>query len=103
MSEESPTITQDLHQADIDASFIHNLIDDINKCTELIEVLPKFAAQEYVNDQQNLELHEAAAMLIAGQLRGLQIRYQHEGSQWWDTIMQAPQGAFRITRIQHNF
>ena len=59
--------------------------------------------QGYISDEQNLELHEAAAMLIAGQLRGLQIRYKHAGSQWWDTIMQAPNSVFRITRIQYNF
>jgi hypothetical protein len=42
-------------------------------------------------------------MLVARNVRGLQLRYRHQGKTWWDTVMPLPGGLFRIVRIEHDF
>ena len=33
----------------------------------------------------------------------MQLRYRHDGTTWWDTLMPTPNDTFRIVRIQHDF
>lgn len=41
------------------------------------------------------------ALLLAGHVHGLQLRYVHEGKEWWDTLLALPDGTFRLVRIEH--
>ena len=50
----------------------------------------------------DLTLDSAAAALFSGAVRGIQLHYELEGSQWWNSILTLPSpGAFRLVRIQH--
>ena len=92
----------ELHQGVLDPETIDQLVVDIETCTELLEVIPKFGADSYVGEGEVIDLRTAISMLQAGELRGVQVRYVHEGAQWWDTLMGTPQG-IRTVRIRHDF
>jgi hypothetical protein len=92
----------ELHQGVLDSATLDQLVLDIETCTELLEVIPKFGPESYVGEETVIDLKTAVSMLVAGELRGAQVRYKHEGVQWWDTLMATPQGV-RIVRIRHNF
>lgn len=94
----------DLQQSVLDAETLEQLFSDLATCTEIIEIIPKAAAEGYVPEHTHMTLDEARALLLNGQIRGLQIRYHYQGSQWWDTLLPAPDNpGFRIVRIQHDF
>jgi hypothetical protein len=78
------------------------LFADIENCTRVLGIIPKYSADTMVPDQSRLTLLEARSQLLSGQLRGLQIRYHYSGADWWDTLMVAD-SAFRIVRIRHDF
>ncbi len=92
----------DLHQGVIDHATLDQLVIDIETCTELLEVIPKYGADRQVAESEVMELRLAVSQLKDGALRGVQIRYIHEGSQWWDTLMATAQGV-RLVRIKHDF
>lgn len=89
----------DLQQAALDSATLAQLFSDIARCTEVVEVLPKFAAHGRVGEA-GISLEEGRQLLMAGQLRALQIRYIYDGSQWWDTLM-SRHGQVHLVRIQH--
>ena len=93
-----PEICQEI----LDESILNQLVVDIETCTQLLEVIPKYGPDTYVEDGAKVGLRDAVSMLLSGQLRGAQIRYVHEGSQWWDTLMATPAGV-RLVRIKHDF
>ena len=99
MSEPEPFPT--LHQSEIDDATLRQLFDDIRAHTEVIEVIPKYGADTYVPDQSATTLDEGMNLLLGNSIRALQIRYQHAGTIWWDTLMPAPRGAWRIIRMSH--
>ena len=98
-----PTPLPDLHQADLDEATLRQLFDDVSAHTELMEVIPKHAASGYVPEIAAITLAEGLDLLLAGGVRALQLRYRHDGSIWWDTLMPTANGTFRIVRIQHDF
>ncbi len=95
----------DLQQSLLDAATLDQLFDDLAALAEITEIIPKASAQGYVAEATTgMSLDEAKQLLVAGSVCGLQIRYNYKGSQWWDTLLPAPDGAgVRIVRIQHDF
>lgn len=94
----------DLQQSVLDPATLDQLFVDLTDLTEITEIIPKAAAEGYVLEHTQITLEEARALLLAGKIRGLQIRYNYQGSQWWDTLLPAPNGeGYRIVRIEHNF
>lgn len=94
----------ELQQSVLDTETLAQLFSDLASLTEVLEVIPKALSQGYVAEQSELGLEEGRQMLLAGAVRGLQIRYRYQGCQWWDTLLPDPQsGGFRIVRIQHDF
>lgn len=105
MSEEPPTPElPDLQQSVLDPDTLAQLFSDLGSLTEILEVIPKALAESYVPESSEIGLDEGRRMLLSGVVRGLQIRYRYQGSQWWDTLLpDAESGGFRIVRIQHDF
>ena len=104
MDESNNLKLPDLQQSVLDPGTLAALFLDLETCTEIIEIIPKAAAEGYVAEHTEITLSEAKDLLLSGQIRGLQIRYLYQGSQWWDTLLPAPGGeGFRIVRIQHDF
>lgn len=93
----------DMQTSDLDRETLESLIKDIEDCTNVLEVIPKYGAESYVADQSNLTLREAYLMLVDRRLRGMQIRYEYHGSQWWDTLMASGESGVRLVRIKHDF
>ena len=91
----------DLNEAILDAATIEQLFRDLEACTQITEIIPKFAERRMVTEQ-TLSLEQARQLLLGGQARGIQIRYRYDGADWWDTLMQTPQG-IRLVRIRHEF
>lgn len=94
----------DLQQSVLDPDTLAQLFTDLGSLTEILEVIPKAMAEGYVPESSTITLEEGRKMLLSGVVRGLQIRYNYQGSQWWDTLLpDANTGGFRIVRIQHDF
>ncbi len=98
-----PAPLPDLHQAEIDEATLRQLFEDVSTHTELMEVIPKYAAAGYVPEIASITLAEGLDLLLGGGVRALQLRYRHDGTIWWDTLMPTPEQIFRIVRIQHEF
>lgn len=94
----------DLQQAELDNNTIRSLFRDIGALTRVLEIIPKTGARSMVPEAvSNLTLDSAADALLSGSVRGIQLRYEFEGSQWWDSVIALPQpGTFRLVRIQHD-
>ena len=102
--EQSDQPLPDLQQSILDSDTLKQLFVDLESCTEITEIIPKASAEGYVQETSELTLAEAQALLYLKKIRGLQVRYNYQGSQWWDTLLpDAESGGFRIVRIQHDF
>lgn len=92
----------ELFQGPLEPQALDRLIADIKVCTEILEIIPKYAATGYVDDTEKVEIDDAVEQLKQGKLRGLQLRYRYEGDQWWDTLIRLPQGV-KLVRVKHDF
>lgn len=92
----------ELHSSSLDDTQVAQLLADIEVCTELTEILPKFGAQQRVPDTAAVTLAQAREWLATRVVRGLQLRYRYDGADWWDTLMQDGD-RYRIVRIRHDF
>lgn len=93
----------DLLQSDIEEATLRQLIADIGTHTEILDIIPKHAPGYVEENPAPLKLDQAYQMLACRSVRGLQLRYRHQGKTWWDTVMPLPGGLFRIVRIEHDF
>ena len=89
-----------LQQVEVDDALLDALVADLSALTEILCVMPKSGAGRVV--PKTMPLAEGAQMLRENTLRGLQIRYRYEGDEWWDTLMQTPNG-LRLTRIKQEY
>jgi hypothetical protein len=101
-SDDAPPQLPALHTTILDAAQVGQLLSDIEACTELVEILPKYAAQGRVPDAAGVSLAEARTLLATRTVRGLQLRYRYDGADWWDTLIMAVEG-YRVVRIRHDF
>ncbi len=89
-----------LHETILDDATVDQLFSDVAELTQLIEVIPKTTGRGYVGEH-SIPLDQAREMLRNRDCRAIQLRYVHEGAQWWDTLMPSPKGT-RIVRIRHD-
>jgi hypothetical protein len=89
----------ELAQARLDPGTLDQLFIDIATCTKVIDVTAKLAATQMV-PQQRLTLEAAHELIRTRCVRGVQIRYLYDGSEWWDTIIVNDDGVC-VVRIQH--
>ena len=89
-----------LQQVEVDDALLDALVTDLTALTEILAVMPKASAGRIV--PQNVPLAEGVQQLRDNTLRGLQVRYRYEGDEWWDTLMQTPNG-IRLTRIKQEY
>ena len=94
------TICQDLQNAVLDDATIDQLFDDITSLTTVIAVIPKTAERGYVAPE-SMSLDEGRQLLSNRTARGIQIRYQYQQQEWWDTLMILPDGMVRLVRIAY--
>jgi hypothetical protein len=99
MSEALTPLPQ-LQRAAVDDSLLDALVTDLSALTEILCVIPK--AEPGRVAVTSIPLEEGVNLLRAGSLRGLQVRYRYEGDEWWDTLLQTPNG-IRLTRIKQEY
>lgn len=97
----SPALPE-LRSSTIDLVEVERLLNDIQACAQITEIIPKQSAQGYAPETGTLTLDDARQLLRARTVRGLQIRYRHDGADWWDTLMVVGEN-FRLVRIRHEF
>ncbi|MBK1879890.1 hypothetical protein [Pelagicoccus mobilis] len=100
MSAEQQPKLPELHQADLDADTLEAYFRDLNECADVFAVIPKMGPG-YISPAV-VELTSGYELIRSGQVRGLQIRYGYEGSEWWDTLI-VRDGTVRMTRIEQTF
>lgn len=88
-----------LHEADLDHPTVEALFADIGGLCRLLEVQPRGSFREFARGS-SLPLGEARDQLLAGEIAGVQLRYEYDGAQWWDTVLATPAG-WRLVRIRH--
>ena len=90
----------DLQDAILSSAQLDALFADLAEHATIGEIILKGGATQRANPRAKPSLEEALAALRAGTTRGVQIRYLHEGSEWWDTLMRTQEGV-RLVRIEH--
>jgi hypothetical protein len=91
----------ELNQALLDDATLERLFHDLAACTEIVEIIPKFAQRRMV-EPGTVSLDDARCLLRDGSVRGVQVRYRYQGADWWDTLMVTDAGV-RLVRIRHDF
>jgi hypothetical protein len=85
----------------LDEAGVEALFRDIAALANVDEILIKDRPGR-IDDTTSPSLDRARHLLQAKEIRGVQIRYRHQGATWWDTLMCDPAGV-RLVRIQHEF
>jgi len=88
----------DLQEAALDADTLAALVRDLETQTRILDVIVKGGAVQRA-DTSPTTLSGSVAQLLNGQVRGVQVRYEHAGSEWRDTLMRRD-GGVRLVRIQ---
>ncbi|MCB9561948.1 MAG: hypothetical protein H6709_13620 [Kofleriaceae bacterium] len=93
-----------IHEALLDAATLGQLFLDVATVTEVLGVSIKGGPRTRAEDaagEPRAQLARAHELLDAGVVAGVQLRYRHDGRQWWDTLMRAP-GGVRLIRVCHD-
>lgn len=88
----------DLNDAMLSGEEIHRLFDDIERCTVVVSIVVKTGPRQHTPDA-GVSLAQARTMLLEGEARGVQLRYQYQGEEYCDTLMRMPDGV-RLVRIR---
>jgi hypothetical protein len=88
-----------LYDTLLDRDGVCAVVADIEACAELLGVSLKRGARGHGSDEA-LSLQEALAQLFSGRALGVQVRYRHQGKQWWDTLLRVGE-AYRLVRVEH--
>jgi hypothetical protein len=89
----------DLYQGLLDEAALGALLSDLHALGTRIEVQVKRDASGLVNAADQPSLAEAFAALRAGEVRAVQLRYEHQREAWSDTLLRAGTG-YRIVRMK---
>lgn len=88
----------EVHEALLDVDTLQRLREDLTQAATLLDVSIKLGAELHA-DHARPSLDEALALLVAGRVRGVQVRYLHGGVEWWDTLLGTPKGV-RLVRVR---
>jgi hypothetical protein len=92
---------REFHDSHIDPATLEKLFVDLDGAAEILAVMAKGGAKARAHGG-TMNLSEGKELFMAKKVRGLQIRYRFQGSEWWDTLMHTPGGGVRIIRIEQN-
>jgi len=95
MADERPL--PELNEGLLDAATLDQLFADLTDCAVGLEVRLKSGSARRAH-AGTTTLTEAREALIAGRVRGAQVRYFWDGKAWIDTLIRVPDGV-RICRM----
>lgn len=84
----------------LEAPLLERLFADLAAEAEILAILCKGGARDRGTGVAP-NLAEARALLTAGTVRGVQIRYRWQQAEWWDTLMCTPEG-IRLVRMRQD-
>ncbi len=88
----------ELHEAVLDHATLMALFDDLESCTEVLDVLVKGGATQRTRPGA-VPLRGGQEQLLTHQTRSLQVRYRYQQAEWRDTLTQHAQG-WKLVRMQ---
>lgn len=97
---DKPQDLPELRSGVLDDNGVVALFRDIRTLTRVDGIVVKDRPGR-VGNGSSVCLEEAERLVLAREVRGVQIRYHHDGAEWWDTLMCAPDGV-RLVRIRHD-
>jgi len=100
MSDDTPLLAA-LHEGIIDRKRLQAVLEDISAHTEILVVLTKGSTTSR-SGESSWTLDQAEAALVAAEVRGIQVRYQWQNQEWWDTIIRHGEH-FRLVRVQQDY
>ena len=93
-----------LYEAVLDDRALGALVDDLLAVASLLGVSIKGAARLLAGESAGRpqdQLVRAVTALRERAIMGVQVRYRHEGREWWDTLLRVDAG-IRLVRICHD-
>lgn len=90
-----------VHEGTLDDETLDALFADVAGAATLLAVIVK-RGRSAEPPRSPAALDEARAALHSGAVRAVQLRYRHEGREWWDTISRFAPGRWRVVRIAHD-
>lgn len=100
MSEDLPLPT--LQETVLDDARLDDLFADVAREAELLEIVFKGGAEAHAPEPDpRAPLAAARAALRDRTVFGVQLRYVHDGVEWWDTLMLVP-GGTRLVRMNRS-
>lgn len=97
MTHEPPPLAP-LWNGTLDRAAVEQFFADLAAHAEVLAVLEKGGRAQYC-EAARPTLTDAREHLLAGLVRGVQIRYQYEGRLWCDTLL-AVAGGYRVVRLR---
>jgi len=86
-----------VQQADLDKTTVQSFLEELEEAGEILAVMAKPGPGKA--NPEPVSLGDGSEQLLAGRLRGLQIRYRQDGEEWCDTLIRTANG-YRITRMK---
>ena len=93
-----PEDLADLYEGVLDGPLFETYLEDLRECAQVRSVQVRHGPQERAEDP-SIDLDQARMLLVLGQIRAAQIRYEHEGVAWIDTLARTPD-AIRLLRTK---
>jgi len=85
--------------ADLDAEAFAALMQELSALERDGDLTVKTAERQLVATQDSSALAAARRALLSGQVRAVQVRYQHAGVLWVDTILKTA-NAYTLVRME---
>lgn len=101
MNMDEPIEPPRMSDAVLDEEELRALWRDLRLLGTVDEVVVKAGAGR-VEEAGSYTLDDAERMIRERSVRGVQVRYRHDGAVWWDTLMIMP-GGVRLVRVRHEF
>lgn len=98
MDPNAPPALPPLFQAELDDALLDALFADLADGPVLLEILVRGPVGQ--GQPAPWTLARAHAALKIGEIRAVQLRYTHDGAQWWDTLTRQGERV-RLVRVQH--
>lgn len=82
-AEPSAAELPEVYSAELDGALFEALLDDLERCAHIESVRQR-------GEGPSMDLFHARLLLVTGAAREIQIRYEHAGERWIDTLMRRP-------------
>lgn len=83
---------------DLDGPLFEDYFTDLEELAEIRAVMLKDGPEDRA-EASHVSLDQARMLLVVGSVRGVQIRYLHDGVEWVDTLVRQPQSV-RLVRME---